>query len=124
MEIGENYDQLTYNCAHAVVSEYATVGVALDVDTGNAFSVSFMRAIRRLFHQVDAPRDWDLVFMTRLGRRHIGVMRYGRVKHNNGCGASGSVVSDDLVYIRQRYKTTFWRLNDHSNLPQDRRGRG
>lgn len=122
MKLGEEYTPL-YNCAHAVATEYASVGVELgDVFDTNHFTVTFVRNLRKVFHRVEHPKDWDLVVMLIAGQRHIGVIRYGRVKHNFGVGASGSVVSDDLGYIKRRYKTTFWRLNDHSNLPPDRIG--
>ena len=80
--------------------------------------------MRKLFHPVETPRDWDLIVMTRGRSRHIGVMRYRRVRHNHGSGASGAVVSDDLGYIKRMYpNVTYWRLNDHSNLLPDRLGR-
>lgn len=125
MRIGESY-QPGYNCAHAVATEYATI----NVNMGNTFdceifSVTFVRRLRKLFHRVDVPRDWDLIVMRKgSSQPHIGVMRYRRVKHNHGVGASGAVVSDNLGYINSIYPdTTYWRLNDQSNILPDRLGR-
>lgn len=123
MQLGEAYLP-NYNCAHAVATEYKSVGVDMgDTFDCDLFGVTFVRRMRKLFHSVDTPRDWDLIVMTRGRSRHIGVMRYRRVKHNNGSGASGAVVSDDLGYIKRIYNVTYWRLNDHSKLLPDRLGR-
>ena len=126
MRVGENY-RPEYECAHAVATEYSEI----DVDLGDTFqcdhfSVTFVRRLRKMFHRVEMPRDWDLVVMRKgSGRPHIGVVRYGRVKHNHGAGASGAVVSDNLRYISRIFpNVTFWRLNDSSNVLPDRLGRG
>lgn len=125
MQIGEPYLP-TYECAHAVASEYAGIGVELgDTFECDHFSITFVRRLRKLFHLADTPQDWDLVVMRKpTGRPHIGVVRYRRVKHNHGTGASGAVVSDDLGYIKRMYSNvTYWRLNDQSNVLPDRLGR-
>jgi hypothetical protein len=125
MIIGQSYTP-DYECAHAVATEYAAIGVDLgDTFDCDHFSITFVRRLRKMFHQVDAPKDWDLIVMRRGDSRpHIGVMRYRRVKHNHGNGASGAVVSNDLGYIKRIYpNVTYWRLNDTSNLLPDRLGR-
>ncbi|WGH28541.1 NLPC/P60 domain endopeptidase [Vibrio phage 13VV501A] len=108
-----------------MASEYRAANVDLgDTFDCDLFGVTFVRRLRKLFHRVDAPRDWDLIVMTKGRTRHIGIMRYGRVRHNHGVGASGAVVSDDLGYIKRIYhNVTYWRLNDHSTLLPDRLGR-
>lgn len=126
MQIGEPYTP-DYECAHAVATEYVTISVNLgDTFDCDHFSITFVRRLRKMFHQVDTPKDWDLVVMRKgTGRPHIGVMRYRRVKHNHGTGASGAVVSNDLGYIKRIYpNVTYWRLNDQSNVLPDRLGRG
>lgn len=127
MILGEAYHCDQYNCAHAVATEYRELGVDLgDTFDCDFFSLTFMRRLRQNFHRVEVPQDWDMVVMVYGSKRHIGVIRYGRVKHNNGTGASGAVVSDELRYIRRTYpKISFWRLNDQSTVSPDRRwGRG
>lgn len=124
MNVGENYTP-DYECVHAVATEYATI----DVDLGDAFdcdhfSLTFMRRMRKLFHLVDKPEDWCLVMMTSGRARHIGVVRYGRVKHNWGAGATGAVVSSEMWYIKHMFNdVTFWKLNDTSNVLPDKLGR-
>lgn len=127
MIIGEAYNRNSYNCAHAVATEYSELGVDMgDTFDCDIFGITFVRRMHKLFHRVDSPRDWDLIVMTYGSKRHIGVIRYGRVKHNNGQGASGAVVSEDLGYIRRMYPDiTYWRLNDQSKVfPDQRWGRG
>lgn len=124
MQLGESYTP-DYECAHAVATEYASIGVDLgDTFDCDHFSLTFVRRLRKVFHRADTPKDWDLAVMRRgRSRPHIGVLRYGRVKHNHGMGASGAVVSDDLGYIKRMYNVTFWRLHDQSNISPDRLGR-
>lgn len=124
MQLGEHYTP-QYECAHAVATEYASIGIDLgDTFDCDHFSLTFVRRLRKLFHMTETPSNWCLVVMTRNSNRHIGVLRYGRVKHNHGKGASGAVVSDDLGYIKRIYpNVTYWRLNDQSNILPDRLGR-
>jgi hypothetical protein len=124
MQLGTPYTP-QYNCAHYVASEYRAANIDLgDTFDCDLFGVTFVRRMRKLFHQVGTPRDWDLIVMTRGRTRHIGIMRYRRVRHNHGSGASGAVVSDDLGYIKRIYpNVTYWRLHDHSTLLPDRLGR-
>lgn len=123
MNIGTPYRHDTYNCAHMVADEYLSVGVEVAPLTDHTLTgMGLVAALRKMFHRVDKPRDWDLILMHRPNALHVGVMRYGRVKHNAGQGSSGAVVSQDLRYITPMYqRVTYWRLNDQSNLPQDRR---
>ena len=125
MNVGEAY-HAGYDCAQGVATEYASIGVDLgDTFDCDHFSITFVRRLRKIFHRVDAPRDWDLIVMRKGSNQpHVGVMRYRRVKHNHGVGASGAVVSDNLGYIKRIYpNVTYWRLNDHSNISPDRLGR-
>lgn len=104
MVVGEHYDKINYNCAHAV-ADYYKRELNIVIPVINEFEISFVRWMMKHFTHIDTPKEHCLVYMTnRDNSIHIGVYADYGVYHNYHQGGYGSVVHSELSYIKNTYK--------------------
>ncbi len=108
-KIGNPYDYVNYNCAHAVTEWYAE-HFNLKLDCSNTFTLGFIKMLRNQFQWVEIPQHGDLAVMKmKVGTLHVGIYDKGFIRHNYFEPNGGQIMLTDpsilseLTYDGIRY---------------------